>query len=82
MAYSAETFIRIYDDKTGEHVQVGPDADGLDCVEISQREQSGKIEARITIQPEQALLLAKAILELYAPKPSNQPLGPVDPLRR
>ena len=67
MAFTKERVIKIWNDKTGEHVDVGPDADGLDLVEIVSRDSTGTAEARLTMQREQALLVAAAIVELYGP---------------
>lgn len=33
--YSTEFYIRICDDESGDYIQLGPDKDGLDMVEIS-----------------------------------------------
>lgn len=65
--FSTETIVRIYDDTSGECVEVGPDSDIGELVEIRQRQQNGEIYkgARITMEPEQALELARAILRLY-----------------
>lgn len=46
MAYSVETVIEIWNDETGEHIEVGPDRDGLDMIEIRQCSRDGKIESR------------------------------------
>ena len=67
--YTLERVIKVYDDSTGGHFYVGPDADGLDCVEVRSVDERGKIETRIFLGPPAlALLIAQAILELYAPK--------------
>ncbi len=42
------------------HWEVGPDRDGLGCVEIRLREDS-KIKERITVPPDVALLISKAL---------------------
>lgn len=69
MPFTSENIIKVYDDSSGEYVYVGPDADGLDCCEIRSVDEKGNIygngAARITMQPEQAVLVAKAILQLY-----------------
>lgn len=69
MTFTSENIIKVYDDATGESVYIGPDGDGLDCVEIRALDEKGNIynngNARVTMQPEQAILVAKAILKLY-----------------
>jgi len=66
MSYTTEKFIRVYDDKIGSYIEVGPDGDGLDLVDISYNEDNRKISF-ITNQ-EHAVEMAKAILELYGDK--------------
>ena len=60
--FSLETIRRVYDDSTGEHIEVGPDADTGDLLEIRQVE-GGKPVARIVGPPEQMRLVAEAILK-------------------
>jgi hypothetical protein len=62
-SFSREIVHKIYDDETGEHIEVGPDADTGDLLEIRQVEQ-GKILARIVGHPQQLRLLAESILML------------------
>lgn len=68
--FTAEKIVQVYNDEVGSYIYVGPDADGLDLVEIRSYFSDGKIEcggnARITMPPEQAILVARAILELYS----------------
>ena len=61
--YTTEVISRVYDDDTGEHIEVGPDGDTGDLLELRQVEK-GKIVTRIVGYPEQMRLVAKAILEL------------------
>jgi hypothetical protein len=65
---SYERVIKIYNDKSGDYIYVGPDADGLDMVEIRDVDMRGPIMARFALTKEQALLVAKAINELYGDK--------------
>jgi len=44
------------------HVDVGPDRDGLSCVEIRYHEK-GKIADRMTYSPEIALLIGQALVQ-------------------
>jgi hypothetical protein len=71
--YTIERVIKVYDDGSGEYVYIGPDADGLDMVELRACGEGGRITSRMAMTKEQALLVAKAINELYGdiPVPSN-----------
>jgi hypothetical protein len=40
--YSIEHFVRVYDDKTGGYVQIGPDSDGLNLIEIGAWDNEGE----------------------------------------
>lgn len=64
--YSTEIVHRVFNDKTGDLIEVGPDADTGDLLEIRQIEQ-GKIAARIVGEPEQLRQVASAILKLTEP---------------
>ena len=67
--FTIERVAKVYDDDSAEYVYVGPDADGLDCVELRFYGDDGEIVTRLTpIPPEMAVEVAKAILELYGPK--------------
>jgi hypothetical protein len=68
--FHVERMIKIHDDATGNHFYVGPDADGLDGMEIRDVNDQGEIEARLFMGREQAVQVARAILELYEPKGS------------
>ena len=65
MPYSTERVNQIWNDDHGERIEVGPDSDSLDLCEVRSVSDDGVIGARIVMQPEQAVLVAKAILELY-----------------
>ena len=45
----------------GEYLEIGPDRDGTELVEIRQKEPDGKISARISVCPDAARLLANAL---------------------
>jgi hypothetical protein len=68
--YTVEKSIRIYDDVTGDYIHVGPDSDGLNLVTIRSVDQSLDLEKapEVILYREQALLVAKAIIELYGNK--------------
>jgi len=61
--FTKEKSVRVYDDKTGAYVRVGPDRDGLDLCEISYNEGKQPMEdEKIIIMPwGMARLLAEAI---------------------
>lgn len=65
MPYSMETVIEIWDDKNGSHIEIGPDRDALDLVEIRSVTSDNKIEARICFDKEQAMLICEALKRLY-----------------
>ena len=68
MPYTVEKVVKVYNDQYGDHVYVEPDGDGLDLVEIRAVTSDGKINDRIAMEKEQAVLVAKGILELYGEK--------------
>ena len=53
--YQLECQYKIHDNENGECITVGPDADGLNCVEIIDG------DTRILLPPEMALFVADAI---------------------
>ncbi len=46
------------------HVEVGPDRDGLGCVEIRYRDEQGRIAERMMYSPEISKLLGEAIVRV------------------
>jgi len=64
--YSTEIVHKVYNDDTGEYIEVGPDADGVDLVEVRQVDSKGNISNRIAGEPEQMRLVAEAILVLIS----------------
>lgn len=63
--FTKEHVIKVWDDDNGTHVYVGPDADGLELVELRYVDEDGEIGARISMPSDQAIKVAEAILELY-----------------
>ena len=66
MKISTEVFRCVYNDDTGAYIQVGPDGDSLDLVDIRtvdphSIEYYGKCQ--LTLHPEYAIALARAILQ-------------------
>lgn len=61
--YSLENVARIWNDKTGEYIEIGPDNDGLDLLEIRTYTDDKKLGGSVTFTPEQAKLLATALVK-------------------
>lgn len=62
MPYSVDTIRKITDDDTNTyHIEVGPDPDGLGCIDISQFGLKKQLDARLTLAPDVALAVANAI---------------------
>jgi hypothetical protein len=66
--YTIERVMNVWDDESGDHVYVGPDADGLDLAELRYVDSTGKIANRITLPREMMVEVAQAILALYGDK--------------
>jgi hypothetical protein len=64
MAYTSEKCFKIWDDEAGYRFEVGPDADGLDLLEIRFVDSVGKIQDRIVFDKEAARLICDAIEDL------------------
>lgn len=62
--YEIEPYFRVYDNKTGEFVQVGPDCDALGLVELVVFDDPTTPRRMVLGKPEQALLVAQAIVEM------------------
>lgn len=62
--FTLERMFEVWDDSTGECIEVGPDRDGLDLIEIRVRTKSHGVSDRLTMDKAQAVLVAKALLEL------------------
>lgn len=66
-SFSLEHMFEVWnDDGSGARLEIGEDRDGLDLVEIRQKSGDNKIEARITMQPEEARLAAIALGQIAA----------------
>lgn len=74
--YSVERYIKIHNDEDGWFYQVGPDRDGLGCVEILYCEDGKTLESidSLMVEPELAVHLASAIEEV-ALKLKNEAKG-------
>jgi len=62
--YSLETLFKVWDDSTGCRYEVGPDADGLDCIELRSVDKKGNIDNRFVIDPDAAPLVYEALGKL------------------
>jgi len=62
--FSLEQMFQIWDDGTGECIEVGPDRDGLGLIEIRYRLANGQIGNRIVMPKEQARLVVRALTYL------------------
>ena len=61
MNYTIEKHMRVYDNDSGEYIEIRPDGDGLGCVDIRQCDRQGKILARITTSRDMTILIHEAI---------------------
>ena len=61
MKFEMETLREIWNGEDKSHYEVGPDRDGLQCVEIRYRDEAGKIGERMTFPPEMARLISVAL---------------------
>jgi hypothetical protein len=60
--YTLETLHQIWNDKTGDHIEIGPDRDGLDLIEFrSYTSDSHKPAQEVTLTREQLIKLQAAI---------------------
>lgn len=50
--YTVEQPIQIWNDKTGDRYEIGPDLDGLDLVEIRFYDNNGKLINHFTMPPD------------------------------
>lgn len=57
MTYEIEVMRKVFDNEIAKSIDVGPDKDGLGCIEIDGGDEYG----RLILQPQHALFLAKAI---------------------
>lgn len=55
--YSIETVYRIWQDQTGHRIEIGPDRDGLNLIEVRFYTSDSKIEASVIFTPEEAGLI-------------------------
>jgi hypothetical protein len=61
MTYSLETVYQVWNDKTGDRLDIKPDSDSLDLIEVRYVNEAGEIGSSITMTREVATLLRKAL---------------------
>lgn len=59
-----EDIQRIYDFDSNMYMELGPDDDGLDMLQLSCYDENKKCYTKITFVPEQLTLLKQAIVKL------------------
>lgn len=62
--YSLEQMFEIWNNKSGEHIEIGPDRDGLGFIEIRSYDDTEKLSEQITFTYEQAAMIVEAITAL------------------
>jgi len=71
MTHGLETHQRIYNDVTGDYINIGPDADGLDMIEIAHVEDGKMSSNRVVVTDEQLPLLIQALQEIRRGKTAD-----------
>lgn len=71
MKYSKEKMWEVWNDDDGTHVEIGPDRDCFGFIEIRRKDEKGKIVERFAFNPEEAKLIAEAILSCYSELKTN-----------
>lgn len=66
--YSLERLYEIWDDTTGECIQIGPDRDGLGLIELRLKDDTGKVATSVTMTVELAGLVRDALVMLLGGK--------------
>ncbi len=61
MPFTMEHLYEIWNDDNGDRVEIGPDRDSLDMVEIRWKDQEGNIMSRMVFPPEMVPLIIKAL---------------------
>lgn len=59
--FSLEKVFRIYDDTTGDYLEIGPDMDALELIELRAYTSAGDIVQRFTIHPDSLDLVIQAL---------------------
>lgn len=64
MSYTLEKMWEIWNDKTGERLEIGPDRDALDLIEFRDINTEGKVCGRVTLTKEQLPLVIEALQKM------------------
>lgn len=72
MSYTSETIRQIWNDETGERIEIAPDRDGLGLVEIRFVTDDGVVGQSITGKAEQMRLVALALLDSLSEPDQSQ----------
>jgi hypothetical protein len=64
-----EHLYEVWHNKEGWHIEIGPDRDGLDLIEIRRYNDSGKITDRLTFDVPTAKLVKEALEKLLKETP-------------
>lgn len=70
--YTEEKVYQIWNDSTDEKIEVGSDRDALSLVKIRFIDNTGKILNHIVMTPEEAKLVAKALVKFVFGEDSEQ----------
>lgn len=62
--YTLEKMFEVWNDQHGDCIEIGPDRDGLDLVELRQKNHDGQISNRIAFSKEEIPLIVEALEEL------------------
>jgi len=61
MMCEMETVREIWNDMDKSHLEIGPDRDGLGCVELRYYDEADKVTERMSFPPEMALHVSMAL---------------------
>jgi hypothetical protein len=75
MGHSLETVQRIWDDKTGDRLEIGPDDDSLDMTEIRQYDTKNVVVGRMVFTDEQLPLVIEALHRVHDEKETDKKLA-------
>lgn len=64
MNKTLEMAFKLWTDDSGEHIYIGEDADGFQCVEIRYVDSTGVIGSRISFNPKDAAAIAESIVSV------------------
>jgi len=62
--YTVEHHTKIWSNDTGYCVELGPDEEGFECIEIRHKDPNGNITETLMFEPVMAKLVGEALIEL------------------